>query len=73
MNTLETRTDRGLDVKTIETLRELELDTLTKFTLADAIRLGAEELTPTTGYGDGVEDGCALTAAAVGAEKLGYI
>lgn len=65
--------DETLDPQTIKTMREIELDTLTSYTLADAIREGSEDLEQSQGWGNGRDSGCALTAAAKGAIDRGYI
>jgi hypothetical protein len=53
-------------------LAVLELNVLINYTLADAIREGAQALKQCQGWGDGVKEGCALTAAIYAARRRGY-
>jgi hypothetical protein len=55
------------------TLAEIELDTLTSYTLADAIREGCTATTQAVGsYGAGFE-ACAMSAGVLAARARGYI
>lgn len=52
---------------------EIEFDSVIGYKLSDAIRDGSKELEHEVGgWGDGVETGCALTAARVAIERKGY-
>jgi hypothetical protein len=53
-------------------LGEIEMDVLTSYTLADAIREGSTVTTQAYNWGDG-ETACALTAAVVAAKARGYV
>lgn len=53
-------------------LTALEFDNVVGYKLSDAIRDGAKGLKQEYGWGDGVETGCALTAARVAVESRGY-
>lgn len=55
----------------VETLPD-EFDTVIGLTLADAIREGAKKTAQATGWGDGVETACALTAAGITVTEKGY-
>ncbi len=64
-----------IDEKVDELQKELsaiELDVLTNYTLADAIREGASITAPAAGWGDG-HTACALTAAVISARARRYI
>jgi hypothetical protein len=49
-----------------------EFDSLIGITLADAIREGSKETAQAYGWGDGVENACALTAAGIVVRNKGY-
>lgn len=66
MNKLDTKADELRAV-----LSEIEMDVLTNYTLADAIREGSSVTEQTGGWGNG-ETACALTAAVVAAKARGY-
>jgi len=53
-------------------LGEIEMNVLTNFTLADAIREGSSITTQAQGWGDG-ENACALHAAVISAKARGYM
>lgn len=53
------------------TLGEIEMNVLTKYTLADAIREGSAVTEQAYGWGDG-ERVCALSAAYLAARARGY-
>ncbi len=53
-------------------LGEIELNVLTKFTLADAIREGSTVSTQERNWGYG-NSACALSAAAISAATRGYV
>lgn len=53
-------------------LGEIEMDVLTSYTLADAIREGSTVTTQAYDWGNG-ETACALTAATVAAKARGYV
>lgn len=53
-------------------LTALEFDNVVGFKLSDAIREGSQNMRQEYGWGDGVETGCALTAARVAIESKGY-
>jgi hypothetical protein len=53
-------------------LGEIEMDVLTSYTLADAIREGSTVTTQAYNWGDG-ETACALTATVVAAKARGYV
>jgi hypothetical protein len=53
-------------------LGEIEMDVLTNYTLADAIREGCKVSTQEYGWGDG-ETACALTAAVIACKARGYL
>ncbi len=53
-------------------LGEIEMDVLTSYTLADAIREGCSVSKQALGWGDG-ETMCALSAAATAAKARGFI
>lgn len=53
------------------TLGEIEMDVLTSYTLADAIREGAGVSKQAYGWGNG-DNACALTAAVIAAKARGY-
>ena len=55
-----------------EMLGEIEMDVLTNFTLADAIREGSSVTTQAVGWGNG-ETACALTGAVISAKARGYV
>lgn len=50
----------------------IEFDNVVGLKLSDAIRMGSQNLRQEYGWGDGVETGCALTAARVAIEQAGY-
>lgn len=53
-------------------LADIELDVLTSYTLADAIREGCKATSQANGWGDG-ETACALTAATLAAKARGFV
>lgn len=53
-------------------ITEIEFDNVVGFKLSDAIREGSKNLRQEYGWGDGIESGCALTAARVAIESKGY-
>lgn len=53
-------------------LGEVEMDVLTNFTLADAIREGSTVTEQAFAWGDG-ENACALSAAVLSAKARGFI
>lgn len=53
-------------------LGEIEMNVLTKFTLADAIREGSTVSTQEYGWGAG-ETACALSAACISGAARGYV
>lgn len=53
-------------------ITEIEFNNVIGFKLSDAIREGCKSTTQAYGWGDGVETGCALTAARVAIESMGY-
>lgn len=55
-----------------EMLSDIELDVLTSYTLADAIREGCKVSDQAYSWGDG-DNICSLSAAAVAAKSRGYI
>lgn len=55
-----------------EQISDKELERLTSYTLADAIREGSSVTTQAYSWGDG-ETACALTAAAIAAKARGYL
>lgn len=64
-----------IDEKTDELkqqLGEIEMDVLTNFTLADAIRAGSQVTEKATGWGNG-ETACALSAGYLAARAMGYV
>lgn len=62
------------DEAMVDELGVLELETLTSFTLADAIREGSKHVKHVRrSWGNGETTGCALTTALVGAKKVGWI
>lgn len=67
-------TETGIITETemIERLRALELDTVTRYTLADAIREGSLITSQANGWGTG-ERACALSAARLAARARGYL
>ena len=65
----------GIDEKANElrsVLAGIELDVLTSYTLADAIREGSSVSEQSYNWGDGAT-ACALTAAVIGASARGYV
>lgn len=54
-------------------LGQIELDVLTKFTLADAIREGSLITTKAEGWGDVEQTACAMSAAVIAARSHGYM
>lgn len=67
MNKIDEKADelRGM-------LAGIELDVLTSYTLADAIREGSGVSEQSYNWGDGAT-ACALTAAVIGAKARGYV
>jgi hypothetical protein len=57
---------------TSDPLIALEFDNVVGYKLSDAIRDGSKQFPQAHGWGDGVHDGCALTAARVAIEGKGY-
>ena len=53
-------------------LRDIELNVVTSYTLADAIREGSLVTTKANGWGNG-EQACALHAAVIAARSRGYV
>lgn len=53
-------------------LGNIELDVLTSFTLADAMRAGSLVTTQAYGWGNG-DSACALHAAVISARSRGYL
>lgn len=53
-------------------ITEIEFDNVVGFKLSDAIREGSKSTSQVYGWGDGVETGCALTAARIAVENKGY-
>lgn len=53
-------------------ITEIEFDNVIGLKLSDAIREGSKNLTQEYGWGDGITNGCALTAARVAIESKGY-
>lgn len=79
MNNAQTQTvDTTVDTPTtpVETLRSMlgaiELDVVTSYTLADAIREGGTVTTQAYNWGSG-DTACALSAARIAATARGYI
>ncbi len=68
----ELRKNLGLDSETEKELGSIEMDVLTGFTLADAIRQGSTVSAQAYAWGDGTT-ACALTAAVIGAKANGYL
>lgn len=56
----------------IDQLKALELETMTSYTLADAIREGSSVTSQAYGWGAG-ETACALSAARLAARARGYL
>lgn len=54
-------------------LGEIEMGVMTRFTLADAIRLGATVSDQAYDWTDSAGNMCALSSAVVAAKGLGYI
>lgn len=54
-------------------LRAIELDVATNYRLSDAIREGSRFTNQTTGWGDGAESACALTAGFIAAKGRGFL
>jgi hypothetical protein len=53
-------------------LGQIEMNVLTQYTLADAIREGSTVSTQEYGWGDGLM-ACALTSAVIAAKARGYV
>lgn len=58
------------DLKAV--LGDIEMDVLTNYTLADAIREGCNVTTQAIGWGAG-ETACALTAGVMAAKARGFV
>lgn len=54
-------------------INAIELDVMTNYRLSDAIREGAKYTRQTTGWGDGKETACALSAAFIAAKARNFI
>lgn len=59
-------------IELLPELREIELEVVTSYTLADAIREGSLVSTQAHGWGEG-ERACALHAAVIAARARGYV
>lgn len=71
--TTHTTEEHITEADLLNRLRELELETITQYTLADAIREGSSVSTQSfEGWGNG-ERVCALSAARLAARARGYI
>lgn len=68
MSNTDTRTEGDI----ITELQAKELEVLTRYTLADAIREGASVTDQAHGWGSG-GDACALSAARLAAKARGYL
>lgn len=61
------------DVPSSDTMDDVEFDAVIGYRLSDAIRDGGKTLCQDRGWGDGIETGCALTAARKALQEKGYI
>ena len=70
----QTKQDVELDQPTKDLLGETEMDVLTSYTLADALREGSKDIAQARRtWGDGENSACALTTIVVAAQKRGYL
>ena len=69
---MATSNDTRTEQTVIDELRALELDTMTRYTLADAIREGSQVTQQVYGWGSGGM-ACALSAARLAARSRGYL
>lgn len=69
---INTATVSPAEQSVLDTLRATELEALTSYTLADAIRDGSGVTSQEYGWGAG-ENACALSAARLSARARGYI
>lgn len=66
------RTETVTEQDILAQLHSLELDVMTSYTLADAMREGSQVTTQEYGWGSGAT-ACALSAARLAARARGYI
>ena len=54
-------------------INAIELDVMTNYRLSDAIREGSKFTSQTTGWGDGQQTACAMSAAFIAGKARGFL